>query len=230
MPKTPFLHHRSGRKAMGIATLHPSYGLRVSRSRDSFRMHCVICRCNSGMADHDPPYSPVEPSLRAERSNPSCRVKIRKMDCFAALAMTVLYFAYDFDLAARCARAVHEFSRRSLRRHLRCNQAGVRSPKRDADSDVRKNVRSNGECWVAIWIFRFAHLRQGKADAESPPRTMPPSPIRRADAARRTDGANGLVTVRRDGGSRSAPQTCEYPRCGFLLACCCVRSQLAEGY
>jgi hypothetical protein len=39
-------------------------------------------------------------------------------------------------------------------------KAGVRSRKRDADSDVRKNVRSNGECWVAKWIFRFAHLQQ----------------------------------------------------------------------
>jgi hypothetical protein len=28
---------------------------------------------------------------------------------------------------------------------------------------VRRNVRSDGECWVAKWIFRFAHLQQGQS-------------------------------------------------------------------
>jgi hypothetical protein len=39
-------------------------------------------------------------------------------------------------------------------------EVSVRPPKRDAESDVRKTVRSNGECWVATWIFRFANLKQ----------------------------------------------------------------------
>jgi hypothetical protein len=30
MQRTPSFHRRSGRKAMGIATLHPSYGLGVA--------------------------------------------------------------------------------------------------------------------------------------------------------------------------------------------------------
>jgi hypothetical protein len=30
-----------------------------------------------------------------------------------------------------------------------------------AESNVRKTVRSNGECWVATWSFRFANLKHG---------------------------------------------------------------------
>jgi hypothetical protein len=47
---------------------------------------------------------------------------------------------------------------------------------------VRRNVRSDGECWVAKWIFHFAHLQQGPSGAEvaaaydvavtNPPRRM----------------------------------------------------------
>jgi hypothetical protein len=39
-------------------------------------------------------------------------------------------------------------------------EVSVRPPKRDAQSNVRKTVRSNGECWVATWIFRFANLKR----------------------------------------------------------------------
>jgi hypothetical protein len=41
--------------------------------------------------------------------------------------------------------------------HLRCKKAGVRPRKLDADSNVRRNVRSDGECWVAKWIF-ISHI------------------------------------------------------------------------
>ena len=47
-----------------------------------------------------------------------------------------------------------QVSGRSVDRRLRCKKQ-VPSRKRDADCDVRKYVRSNGECWVATWIFRF---------------------------------------------------------------------------
>jgi hypothetical protein len=38
-------------------------------------------------------------------------------------------------------------------------EVAVGPPKRDAEIDVRKTVRSNGECWVATWSFRFANLK-----------------------------------------------------------------------
>ena len=54
----------------------------------------------------------------------------------------------------------------SLCWRLRRKKADVRSPERDVGSDVGKNVRSNGECWVATWFFRFAHLPQGPRGCE----------------------------------------------------------------
>jgi hypothetical protein len=45
-------------------------------------------------------------------------------------------------------------------------KAGVRSRKRDADKRCQENVRSNGECWVAKWIFRFAHCSKNQAELQ----------------------------------------------------------------
>jgi hypothetical protein len=42
-------------------------------------------------------------------------------------------------------------------------EVAVRPPKRDAESDVRKTARSNGECWVATWSFRFANLKHERS-------------------------------------------------------------------
>ena len=37
-------------------------------------------------------------------------------------------------------------------------EAGAIARERDADCDVRKYDRSNGECWVATWIFRLREI------------------------------------------------------------------------
>jgi hypothetical protein len=50
-----------------------------------------------------------------------------------------------------------QVSGRSVDRRLRCKKQ-VPSRERDADCDVRKYVRSNGECWVATWIFRLREI------------------------------------------------------------------------
>jgi hypothetical protein len=79
--------------------------------------------------------------------------------------------------------------------------ADIRSPKRDADDDVRKNVRSNGECWFAKRIFRFASLQElngyGAAAPYDVAVTNPPRRMQGNNIGRRIEEYDACVKLKR---------------------------------